>query len=217
MTVATIIDLNKFCLKDTDGARYALGEPFVQRGFRYATDGRVIIRLPAKGEKNTAGKKLPECDELFEQKFNIGEGEFVEPVVKWIPGVIDCPKCDGSGFNSFETCGECDGDGKVECPTCEHVDECEECDGKGAIGEGTCSECGGKCDIKTSRAKGWLFGRLNNGQLLESVLSLPDILVKCDAVKRDQDSKPKAISFAFSGGDGILMPLENHGETEPTT
>lgn len=35
----------------------------------------------------------------------------------------------------FNTCPECEGEGKCECPECGHYGTCPECDGKGYIGE----------------------------------------------------------------------------------
>lgn len=59
--------MKPFCGSDTE--KYELKRPFVQKGYWYATDGIIIVRVPAPGAPDTvseAGKKYPrDCASYF--------------------------------------------------------------------------------------------------------------------------------------------------------
>lgn len=47
--------------RDWPPSRYVLCKPFVRDGYRYATDGRIMVRVPST-EPNTSGKLPPTAD-----------------------------------------------------------------------------------------------------------------------------------------------------------
>ena len=52
----------------------------------------------------------------------------------------ECPECDG-GLKGSSECGECSGEGVIECDL-GHEHDCPECDGTGKVGA-PCEACGG--------------------------------------------------------------------------
>src|SRR5581483_439162 len=67
MNTDMTIDLQPFCFAVDDYTRYDLTEPFVFDGWRYATNSRVMVRVPAPGEANTGGRNLPDVTSLVRQ------------------------------------------------------------------------------------------------------------------------------------------------------
>ena len=110
----TTINLQRFCDPDENG-RYALNEPWVVNGWRYATDGRVIVRVPAEGEQDSPlpdGKRRPK-----------NPGEILRPVNgEWLtwPNVSQCYHCEGTGTDDCPgcPCGACSCLGEIECTHC---------------------------------------------------------------------------------------------------
>ncbi|MBU1801514.1 MAG: hypothetical protein KKA97_04585 [Actinobacteria bacterium] len=56
------VDLGPFCRKGKH--RYAIGEPFVQGGYLYATDGVMAVRMPTRRKRDTRGA-LPQIGLVF--------------------------------------------------------------------------------------------------------------------------------------------------------
>lgn len=104
----TTTNLDVFC--DEPGGRYQIDKPFVVRGWQYATDGRIMVRIPANGDpdvdfsKRRVPRKPEEC--LPE----LPEG------VRWIkfPNVRECVMCDGHGSVDVQ-CPHCGQDIKESC------------------------------------------------------------------------------------------------------
>ena len=97
-TVKTKIDLTPFC--DAKSVRYELAEPFVFHGWKYATDGKILIRVPSRA-KDTTGRKVPTgswgvekiCERLSKAK-------------KWhkLKRVAACKECKGKGESDGMDC-----------------------------------------------------------------------------------------------------------------
>jgi len=95
------MNIGQFCWRDADDPpRYAgIVKPFHLDGWRYATDGRVCVRVPAKGRRTAAD----DSDALEGRKVPRADGEFVgfSPelcVEPWPPSSgelteIKCPAC----------------------------------------------------------------------------------------------------------------------------
>ena len=82
------IVLDAFC-----GSQEKLAEPFVRDGWRYATDGRVLVRVPSN-EPDTEGNP-PKANQLF-----LRQRRKIDPVALAVPepgGDEDCWDCLGSG------------------------------------------------------------------------------------------------------------------------
>lgn len=54
-TVTVAVDFQRFCWRRGVPTEYDLSKPFTRDGYLYATDTRIIIRSPARGEKNSVG------------------------------------------------------------------------------------------------------------------------------------------------------------------
>lgn len=109
---ATEIDLTPFCNSET--RRYDLAKPFVQRGYRYATDGWRIVRVPCK-EPDSKGDYPRDLAEMFSKwprKF-VALPETLEILSE----VDECPDCKGNGKRNGGKCRPCDGDGRREQPS----------------------------------------------------------------------------------------------------
>ena len=99
MTTQTSINLKPFCAKP--GGRYSLDAPFVIGGWLYATDGAVIVRIPATSEPDVGlERKVPRKLEAYLPT--------VADDATWhaFPKVKECLPCAGHGFID------------VPCPTC---------------------------------------------------------------------------------------------------
>ena len=107
----TIEQLTRFC----DDSRTPIMHPFSDGSWTYATDGKMIIRVPRLAE-------VPEYDDSSKK---IDSGIFqTNPITgDWfkIP----------SGFsNEPNKCDKCKGTGECRCK-CGHVHDCEYCEGSG--------------------------------------------------------------------------------------
>lgn len=116
---------------DADGYRPALEVPFVQNGYVYASDGRILIRVRESAAiGDYPHSQSPGCSLLFmetrkEKTITIGQLETllskVEKVeeTKKVGENIKCEECKGSGdvtwqyehWEKKDFCPVCDGDG----------------------------------------------------------------------------------------------------------
>jgi hypothetical protein len=110
-TMTTTIDLKPFC--DKDFSLYAFQRPWTVNGKRYATDGRVIVRMLVPGEPDSPpGGRVPNnVDDYF------------KPVKgKWLqwPEVESCGECKGSREVVCHgcACGVCAGGEPATCLAC---------------------------------------------------------------------------------------------------
>lgn len=112
-----MLDLQQFCAVD-DEWRPHLNKPFRFKGYVYATDGRLLIRI-ADDESFPAYDKLDPTSFLkqAEQASYIIAPKVELPPVKAAKR-IDCPGCNGRGHEH-------------DCPDCEC--ECDACCGSGFI------------------------------------------------------------------------------------
>ena len=161
--MATRINLQPFC--DDEGAiRYDIGKPFVQSGFRYATDGRIIARTKTR-EHDTAGRKLPR------DAASVYGPPIKSPLVALKRGKRYVEPEGG------DLCG------------CECLRRCKKCDGSGVL----------------PQFISYVGKALFDEKYLAKIERLPGVRVV----------KPKggddSMYFAFTGGDGVLMPLERAG------
>lgn len=109
--------LQRFCCQDAGTHRYRLGQPFFHGGWHHATDGRILVSLPADGARDTPevnGKALPRAAEMLAG---------TEAVEKWepLPTPTDCKVCKGTG-KAARIC---------ECDQCENqhtaTSDCDDC------------------------------------------------------------------------------------------
>ncbi len=174
--MTTQIDLSKFC--DPDSSRYSIQTPFVQAGFRYSTDGRVLVEVPAPGEPDSCepDKRYPQCAPLL-------NGFELVKEFHPLPDAPDCNDCHGSGYSD---CKDCGGRGEHEC-SCGHEHECQSCDdGKQICG---CFATFPPHDVAT--------------HYTELLRTLPNCEWGCPP-----KNKRGVIFLRFDGGRGAIMPLD---------
>lgn len=180
-----MIDLQPFCSKDT-GFRHALHGPWVKDGFRCATDGRIVIRIPTLGEPDTQGERpYPPTDDVVVPPppgttLNLWMQDAALP-----PADRECRLCRGRG----------------QCPTC--AQGCPDCEGSGRVTNGEAPVLLGQNT----------YIRLRHWKLLNV---LPGIAWYAPPLALGREgafySSRKPIYFRFDGGDGAVMP---YSETSP--
>jgi hypothetical protein len=142
-------DLLPFCAAEHNYRFASIGRPWTCEGFTYATDGRILIRVPAI-EGVEWNEKAPPVAKLIAETVP-------KSVAKWVPlPVFPDPV--------FDECENCGGKGKWR-----ETDE----SGKEIGLEFDCDECiGGKWPkVRPVR----VLGRLFNDHFLEEIASLPGI------------------------------------------
>ena len=109
----TLDQLKTFCAHD--GERLTINRPFSQDSWTYATDGRMIIRVPRMADVPEYDDSPKEIDARVFAAHPITGNWFKIP-----DGLSDKPnKCDN-----------CKGSGKFQCD-CENIHDCGKCDGSG--------------------------------------------------------------------------------------
>lgn len=62
------MNLAPFCLRSVAPANLSMNKPFVKDGWRYATNGRILVRVPAPGEPDSKGGNFPDGSSFFTPK-----------------------------------------------------------------------------------------------------------------------------------------------------
>ena len=112
MNTTTPMNLTPFCLPVTDLERPILHAPSTHDGFTYATDGRILVRVPAlpdvptrRGYPNTQS-----MDGIILNSFS-NSRHFIRPPAAWATLTPPpCPHCSGSQADA--------GDPAAPCPHC---------------------------------------------------------------------------------------------------
>ncbi len=109
----TPAELQPFC--STDENRPSLALPFFCNGWIYATDGRVIVRVPCDDDRFGGGElssrtDTPDAAALF--RWTKGPAAVGLPSGLPSPSEVPCPDCEGCGGK------ECDMGHTHECPKC---------------------------------------------------------------------------------------------------
>jgi hypothetical protein len=109
--------LKELCARSQSG-RHDMTTPFTVNGWKYATDSRIVVRVPTDGP-NDAGDNRPNAEKLFE-RFPV-EGSWREwPQALYEENYEMCSACDGDGYmddqDPDDDCPRCDGDGQTLMP-----------------------------------------------------------------------------------------------------
>lgn len=201
-TTTDAIDLTPFCSPADGEWTSHLSAPFVARGYRYATDGRILVRVPAPGEPDTPAvprRPFPPVADFFRDR---PAGDPLPwPADGLVPQSEECWDCDGRGAIGREVCRECDGEGRV-LNEYDSFGDCPSCDGTGRAGvRDPCANCNGSGWQSVGRRVG---RHLINAKLDRLVRSLP-------VVRYWPGQDPaKPLPFVFDGGEGCVM-----GRREP--
>lgn len=201
-----MVDLKTFCMAQEDVSIINMMEPWSDKRYTYASDGKLLIRVPMRSEVQVNG-----CLNKEIEKFNI---IMERPVscdpqsIPDLPGSKPCPKCNGSGVVYVAVCPECDGDGHVYFSNdFSHYEfGCESCCGSGRVkaklGESmVCEECEGEkidFDFELTRIEIGCTGFAL--RLLRKISTLPGVQIF-------PERKDQANYIKFDGGDGLIMPM----------
>jgi len=110
------IDLQPFC-EPASSDRTAFKMPFSIGEFTYATNGKIIVRVPRRDDVPERDDAPKNASKLFDE--NKCAGNF-QPLP-------DFPK------PTRETCLKCEGGGRCRCDTCGDEHSCGNCGGDGTV------------------------------------------------------------------------------------
>lgn len=198
MNVSTVTDLYSFCSKDKPSTM----QPWNDGDYTYASDMRLVIRVPSLAE----GQCRPDAPKNAAKLFlagNKANWQALLPLPE--PETTPCKYCNGKG-KQFKACPDCGGSGKRHCDSCgnEHAD-CRLCAGTGESSEykdATCLNCNGAGTLPTLQIV-CIGEQPVNVELLRMIHSLPGLEI-CNSLS---DLEP--LHFRFDGGEGLLMPVKS--------
>ena len=190
--------LATFCYKD-DEMRPELQQPFTVGDFTYATDGRILIRVPRlDGVEKGCHDKWTACPSKYFSETLIGPVWLPVPELPAREPDRPCTKCDGK-----PVCAACRGDGSVEyefwhgptkhtlygtCPLCDGDVQCRHCDG-------TLVEPRNEGDEAVE-----IGGALINSDFLRLLAALPN-------AELTPRGPLDPCRIRFDGGEGVVMPM----------
>ena len=194
------VDLKAFCAPTDECGVYVLHETFVMAGWRYALNGCIAVRVPAPGEPDTVGKRLPRDPALSvfrPSKFNAEKCTVRFPEHD---GTCFTVKCGG---DHRKRCPVCQGERQCKCPECNHEHECGTCSGTGLNPEydGDSCECGGTGEL-TNWGEMDVGAQHLAGKYVILIAGLP-------GARYDPGGKPETpLCFVADGGlEGVVAAL----------
>lgn len=198
MSTAHLPDIREFCGEKLERLR----EPQVIGGWRYATDGRILVREPAIDEPDSPrpfGLDLAKAWARLPHQAAACVERLPEPPDAEI---VVCDACAGTG-KGRAVCPECDGTGHCTCH-CGHAHDCQECDGTGRVDtHEPCTRCSGT-GKRPSRPIAPLAGRMYCGNAWFKIHRLGGVAY--DPQPSDDPLTP--LGLVADGGREILwMPM----------
>lgn len=182
--------IQEFCSCNIEGR---LGKPWTKDGFTYASDGFVLLRVPAL-EVDPGGNGVA-CAQLYEKAGPMPESGWAD--FPPLPEPIICPKCENG--EKHPPCEECDGTGEVTLSnsysTYNEI-ECASCDGSGEGEE--CPECCGHGFIEPEQ-HALINGVAFKVYQLRRLAALPGSKIA--------PVKGQINWVRFDGGDALIMPI----------
>ena len=199
--------------------------PEIQRPLRYganvyATDGRIMIRMPLTESEEPAdtSAKLPKGFKPVVAGWRLTAEE--APLNSWhplseftLPPPGSCPDCDGSGW--LKPCPECEGTGGIECGECGHHRSCNACRSGSIPGEPDdenaieCDWCEGDGLHEHNGSHPVGTAHVSNGYL-RKIAGLPGAEIFLPDWPANEC---RAVPFRFEGGAGCVMPMRRPVET----
>jgi len=166
---------------DAGGSQFSGGQR--TRGSNFSD---IFSDIFSRGFGNQFSEEEPDQDLHYRMVVEFREAAFGCEKEIMIKKDVLCDKCEGAGSKDakFDTCGECDGNGRL------HITQqtpfgiirgevkCDECDGEGTIPKNKCSNCRGRGIIRgKGRTKVKIPKGIDNGQTLR-------IMGEGNAIKR---------------------------------
>lgn len=198
-------------------------KPFTFGAYTYATDARIVVRIPRHN-------KIPEAENPPQSLIRMDAWDYLADA-KFIPLPIlpaireakmeFCQMCDGHG--RLEDCHECKGSGvvtgasgRVKCSECGHslIKHCPSCRAIGkqprhgaSGGPIICPKCKGKGEKRERlfpfEAPLLIGGKLCDLQYLRKLAALDGIEIA--------PSFPNFLAFRFAEGEGLLSATTERG------
>jgi len=182
-------DLKKFC-RNYKTPKLDLMTPFSWNGYAVATNGHVLIRIPAVPEV-TRTENIPNVKEVFDKA---PEPESWHEIPEPAPAEFhECPECGGKKW-----CQLCCGEGRLlefEKGIAKTI-KCEMCNGSGDFV--TCEWCDGSGVEEVFRSTK-IGAQTFQNKYLRILRTLPGVMI-------GPTTDLKCARFKFDGGDGLIMP-----------
>ncbi len=199
----TLEQLKPFCSRDL--TRTGILEPFTVGPYTYATDGRIIVRVPAIPDAPQPADHPKQPDEVFPRDTGYKPVLLPPGWREFKPAIRHCSDCGGFGY--YKTCTACDGAGSQTCDHCNNTENCELCQGSGYIADSNrnatmCDNCDGRGEYEATFAVS-----LNAGACAVTLHYLRLVHTLPGAKLRYRGEKMPLL-IDFDGGDGVLMPTQ---------
>jgi hypothetical protein len=193
----------QFC--DPKVVRFDLSKPFYKNGYKFATNGAILI-MQSHEPLDNGDRSLPKMEDMI-SKANVPCEATPADCPKcekcndtfgdWVNGCFDC---DNTG-----NCIECDGRGETVCSCCGQDADCEECSGSGKCGSCKGSAKGEtpyfvKCECN-GKSFEWLPGILVDRHYCRLLQSLGDVKV---AIPQNFQHP---VAFRIGQYAGVVMPM----------
>lgn len=199
-----MIDLTKFI----DPNHHLLSEaPWNLNGWTYACQGNICIRVPTtEADTILDGKYKKQAEALF-------NGIDAEHCIPWPNNDSvsyrygKCNACDGKGYEDWKKCQKCQGEGEINCPTCEHDMTCDKCNGHAGSGTVACPQCVGKKSCRQVHHR-VVDGKWISGKFDRLIVELPNVRYQPGTMEGNP------VQFAFDGGEGVVMPMRQENDED---
>lgn len=169
------IDLSPFVSKDE--SRPSICAPFSIGEWTYATDGRILIRVPRREDV----PENPSAPQKATTLIPTDVGPFVP-----LPEFEEYPL---HLLDNEKECQACEGHGYIACPTCGNEERCEVCYGSGML----------------DNAPPYVAVQIGEHHFSNHYLTLLKGLPNVKIAVNEKEESPAA--FQFDGGAGCLMPM----------
>lgn len=192
-----MIDLQSFCERP-EGMRYYLQAPFNHRGYLYASNGHILVRIPAPEHADTVSPHKPaETSVKMFAELQVGSYAAIPPLQ--VPRL--CRHCKGAGHYRQTYCPTCKGQGEIYVRR-RVYNKCKPCEGLGQLAspdgdDQTCYACFGLGRDSARTVVGDVGFQVN---YLMMIKALPDHQFAPSLFE-------KPAHFVFTGGEGLLMPM----------
>ena len=125
------------CCSDDAGIRIWMEAPFTIGEFTYATDSYMMLRVPNsflsmeyKSVRDLSNLAIPQMFDTTPAALYYFSPKKLQQLLGSLPQVPEIKEAN-------DVCGECDGDGEMECEHCGSMVECDNCKGTGYLYEPT--------------------------------------------------------------------------------
>jgi len=174
-------------------------KPWFEDGYVYASDGRIIVKVPAADYPAATTTSKVSAAEVV-ARFWPDKPYTLEPMPAIAANTMQkCPDCEGHG-TTYVQCTDCDGTGTCMCDNCGNEHECKTCNGKGFVYSSTeqCTHCTGT-GKRLLPVDQLVCDTLIACKHVQQITTLPNVQVT--------KGKHNSLFFEFDGGCGLVTGL----------